>query len=48
MTKAGKVRKSTPKIEAKPKKRPTPRIRSRGKYAKLLERPAAQTARAQF
>jgi small subunit ribosomal protein S30e len=48
MTKAGKVRKATPRIEPKPKKRPAPRMRSREKYAKLLEKPATQTARAQF
>jgi len=48
MTKAGKVRKATPRIEPKPKKRPTPRIRNRGKYAKLLEKPATPTARTPF
>ncbi len=48
MTKAGKVRKATPKIEAKPKKRPAPRMRSREKYVKLLEKPATPTAKTQF
>ncbi len=38
MTKAGKVRNATPRIEPKPKKRPAPRIRSREKYVRLLER----------
>ncbi|MEM4823258.1 MAG: 30S ribosomal protein S30e, partial [Acidilobaceae archaeon] len=40
MTKAGKVRKATPKIEPKPKERLSPRLNNRKKYAKLLEKPA--------
>lgn len=48
MTKAGKVRKATPRIEPKPKKRPAPRIRNREKYVKLLEKPVTPTARVQF
>ncbi len=48
MTKAGKVRKATPRIEPKPKKRPAPRIRNREKYLKLLEKPAVQTVKQQF
>ncbi|MCE4619934.1 MAG: 30S ribosomal protein S30e [Desulfurococcales archaeon] len=40
MTKAGKVRKQTPKIPAKPRKNPPPRLRNRVKYKKLLEQPA--------
>lgn len=42
MTKAGKVRKATPKIEAKPKERPSPRINNRKRYVKLLEKPKVQ------
>ncbi|MEM0340702.1 MAG: 30S ribosomal protein S30e [Acidilobaceae archaeon] len=44
MTKAGKVRKATPKIEPKPKERPSPRIRNREKYLKLLEKPTEPKA----
>ncbi len=45
MTKAGKVRKATPKIEAKPKKRLSPKLNSRAKYAKLLEKPPTTAAK---
>ncbi|MEB3860885.1 MAG: 30S ribosomal protein S30e [Desulfurococcales archaeon] len=41
MTKAGKVRKQTPKIEGKPKKGIPPRIKNRMKYLKRIEQPAA-------
>ncbi len=42
MTKAGKVRKQTPKIEPKPKKRLPPRIRNRMKYiVRFVERKEA-------
>ncbi|MEB3807105.1 MAG: 30S ribosomal protein S30e [Desulfurococcales archaeon] len=40
MTKAGKVRKQTPKIPAKERKNPPPRLRNRFKYLKKLEQPA--------
>jgi len=43
LTKAGKVRKQTPKIEGKPRKGVPPRIRNRQKYLKRLEA-AAQAA----
>ena len=43
MTKAGKVRKQTPKIEGKPRKGVPPRIRNRMKYLKRMEM-AAQAA----
>ena len=39
MTKAGKVRKQTPKIEPKPRKNLPPRIRNRMKYiVRFIER----------
>ncbi len=38
LTKAGKVRKQTPKIPAKPRKNPAPRIRNRREYRRLLEK----------
>lgn len=41
MTKAGKVRKQTPKIEGKPKKGIPPRIKNRLKYIKRVEQPVA-------
>ncbi len=37
MTKAGKVRKQTPKIPAKPRKGLPPRIRNRQKYLRRLQ-----------
>ncbi|MEB3860063.1 MAG: 30S ribosomal protein S30e [Desulfurococcales archaeon] len=40
MTKAGKVRKQTPKIPPKPRKNQPPRIRNRLKYVKRVEKPA--------
>ncbi|MCS7107714.1 MAG: 30S ribosomal protein S30e [Acidilobaceae archaeon] len=46
MTKAGKVRKATPKIEPKPKVRPFPRVNNRKRYQKLLEKPVTQKAKA--
>jgi len=44
LTKAGKVRSQTPKIEPKPKKSPSPRTRSRRNYEKrvILQRKAGQ------
>ena len=39
MTKAGKVRKQTPKIEAKPRKSLPPRLKNRIKYARRIEQP---------
>ncbi len=44
MTKAGKVRKQTPKIPAKPRKNPPPRIRNRQRYLKRLEEAAKAAA----
>jgi len=41
MTKAGKVRKQTPKIEPKPRKNPSPRMRNRSKYVRRVLAPAA-------
>ncbi|NOZ88321.1 MAG: 30S ribosomal protein S30e [Crenarchaeota archaeon] len=38
LTKAGKVRKQTPKIPAKPRKNPAPRIRNKKEYKRLLIR----------
>ncbi len=38
LTKAGKVRKQTPKIPAKPRKNPSPRVRNRKEYIRLLKR----------
>ena len=34
ITKAGKVRSQTPKLEAKPRKSPIPRVRNRNNYVK--------------
>ncbi len=47
MTKAGKVRKQTPKIPPKPKKNQPPRLKNRLKYLKRVEKavPAAPIAR---
>lgn len=45
MTKAGKVRKQTPKIPGKDKRNPNPRLRNRLKYRKVLEQPAQAVAR---
>ncbi len=45
MTKAGKVRKETPKIEPKPKKNFSPRIRNRVEFTRRVLK-AAQQARA--
>ncbi len=43
MTKAGKVRKQTPKIEGKPRKGLPPRIKNRIKYARrVLQATATQ------
>ena len=42
MTKAGKVRKQTPKIPAKPRKNPPPRLRNRQKYTRRILEAAAQ------
>jgi small subunit ribosomal protein S30e len=36
LTKAGKVRNQTPKIDSQGRKSPIPRIRNRRNYAKLL------------
>ncbi|MBD3172259.1 MAG: 30S ribosomal protein S30e [archaeon] len=36
LTKAGKVRSQTPKIEGKPKKSPSPKKRNRGNYKKRI------------
>ena len=41
MTKAGKVRKQTPKIEGKPKKGLPPRIKNRIKYTRRVLQAAA-------
>ncbi|MCE4621110.1 MAG: 30S ribosomal protein S30e [Desulfurococcales archaeon] len=45
MTKAGKVRKQTPKIEPKPKKSLPPRLKNRIKYARRVLAPAAAARR---
>jgi small subunit ribosomal protein S30e len=44
LSKAGKVRSQTPKIEAKEKIKPNPKARSRGNYEKriVLQRKAGQ------
>jgi len=44
LTKAGKVRSQTPKVEAKPRRTPIPRIRNRRNYIKrvLQGRPPGQ------
>lgn len=44
MTKAGKVRKQTPKIPGKQRKNPPPRLRNRMKYLKRLEQPVQPIA----
>ena len=36
LTKAGKVRKQTPKIPGKPRKNPAPRLRNRIEYKRLI------------
>lgn len=36
LTKAGKVRSQTPKIPAKPKSSPPPRVKNKGNYTKRL------------
>ncbi|MEM4495184.1 MAG: 30S ribosomal protein S30e [Candidatus Caldarchaeum sp.] len=41
ITKAGKVRSQTPKLEAKPRKSPFPRQRNRNNYLKRVLAPAA-------
>jgi len=38
LTKAGKVRKQTPKIPPKPKDNPCPRVRNRKEYLRYLKR----------
>lgn len=38
LTKAGKVRSQTPKIQAKPRKNLAPRVRNRKEYLRLLQR----------
>lgn len=44
LTKAGKVRSQTPKVEAKPRRSPIPRVRNRRLYRKriVLGRPRGQ------
>jgi small subunit ribosomal protein S30e len=44
LTKAGKVRKQTPKIPAKPKKNPSPRVRNRKEFRRLMQRMSEATA----
>ena len=44
LTKAGKVRKQTPKIPPKPRKNPCPRVRNRKEYLRLLKRLQEQAA----
>ncbi|MEM3586177.1 MAG: 30S ribosomal protein S30e [Candidatus Jordarchaeaceae archaeon] len=48
LTKAGKVRSQTPKVEAKERRMPIPRIRNRRNYIKRIinERIAGQQSRA--
>ena len=48
LTKAGKVRSQTPKVEAKQRRMPIPRIRNKRNYVKriLNERIAGQQSRA--
>ena len=36
LTKAGKVRKQTPRIPAKPRKNPAPRMRNKKEYKRFL------------
>ena len=47
LTKAGKVRSQTPKIEPRPRKSPTPRARNRSNFRKriLLQRRPGQNWR---
>ena len=45
LTKAGKVRSQTPKIEPKPKKNKPPRIRNRMKYLIALQKARQPTRR---
>ncbi|MEM0440022.1 MAG: 30S ribosomal protein S30e [Candidatus Caldarchaeum sp.] len=42
ITKAGKVRSQTPKLEAKPRKSPSPRQRNRFNYVKRVLTPASK------
>lgn len=42
MTKAGKVRKQTPKIEPKPKKNLPPRLKNRLKFERRILKASAQ------
>ncbi|MET1102314.1 MAG: 30S ribosomal protein S30e [Pyrodictiaceae archaeon] len=44
LTKAGKVRKQTPKIPAKPRKNPSPRVRNRKEFLRLQRKLQEQTA----
>ncbi len=44
MTKAGKVRKQTPKIPAKPRKGLPPRVRNRQKFLRRLQEAQAMAA----
>lgn len=39
ITKAGKVRSQTPKLEARPRKSPFPRMRNRVNFYRRVERP---------
>ncbi len=42
LTKAGKVRSQTPKIEPKPKKNKPPRVRNRREFLRLMKKLQAQ------
>jgi small subunit ribosomal protein S30e len=44
ITKAGKVRSQTPKLEAKPRKSPFPRMRNRSNYVKRVLSASAEAA----
>jgi small subunit ribosomal protein S30e len=44
ITKAGKVRSQTPKLEAKPRKSPFPRMRNRSNYVKRVLTASAEAA----
>jgi len=44
ITKAGKVRSQTPKIEAKPRKGIAPRLRNRYNFVKRVLQPSQQAA----
>ena len=46
MTKAGKVRKATPRIEPKPKKNKPPRLRNKVEFVRRVLKAAAQKAAA--